>query len=679
MQLTGAYVAGHTSVALVVVAEDGDVRWLNEAARRLVTAFGGTWEGGGSPLGLLRTVRPGARWATLRWPSPVGGTRWWEVACRHLGTGDPAVLYEITDETERHRLNPGGHSAQWRLSRLESIAGMGTWEWTPLNGQVVWSDGLIRLFGLPVGAQLDLDAYRAMVHPEDRERMEETLAEALRSGDTFHYTHRLQLADRAEQRTFECFGEVVPDATGAPTRVIGTARDITEQSRARQELAFLAEHDPLTGVANRRRLTARLLECTRSDSGAALLLIDVDNFKDINDLRGHAVGDHVMKTLAGTLSARIGPDALLGRLGGDEFAVIAPGRDVESGLVLADSLCDTVTRAPIADDGWRLRVTVSIGVAGVAPGSDVETCLSQADLALYEAKRAGRNRARVFVPDQYDQAVRRVSLLQRVAAALDEDTMELDAQPIVDLRTGAVTRHELLIRLRDGLEPDLGPADFLPAAERSDLVLRLDRWVLERAVRALATPGARESELRLEVNMSARSLDDDELGGWILARLAAAGVEPARLGVEVTETAAVTGLGAARRLAVQLIDAGCGFALDDFGSGFGSFTYLKHLRFTSVKIGGDFVRQLDDNRVDRALVAAVIGVCQKLGMTTVAEQVDRPELVELLSALGVDHGQGYHLGRPRPLAELLGAAPGVRASAGPRAGAAGSGAAAPRR
>jgi EAL domain-containing protein (putative c-di-GMP-specific phosphodiesterase class I) len=157
--------------------------------------------------------------------------------------------------------------------------------------------------------------------------------------------------------------------------------------------------------------------------------------------------------------------------------------------------------------------------------------------------------------------------------------------------------------------------------------------------------------------MSARSLGDDELGGWLLATLRDARVEPERLGVEITETAAVTGLGAARRLATRLIDAGCGFALDDFGSGFGSFTYLKHLRFTSVKIGGDFVHQLDDNRIDRALVEAVVGVCKQLDIVTVAEQVERNELVELLRTLGVDHGQGFHLGRPRPLAELLRATP----------------------
>jgi EAL domain-containing protein (putative c-di-GMP-specific phosphodiesterase class I) len=184
-------------------------------------------------------------------------------------------------------------------------------------------------------------------------------------------------------------------------------------------------------------------------------------------------------------------------------------------------------------------------------------------------------------------------------------------------------------------------------------VLRLDRWVLARAVRALASERASRNGLRLEVNISARSLEDDELGEWILDELAGHGVEPDRLGLEITETTAITNLDAARRLVGRLTGAGCGFSLDDFGAGFGSFTHLKHLPFTAVKIAGEFVRRLDTDRVDRALVCAAVEVARELGMRTVAEQVDRPVLVERLRELGVHDGQGFHLGRPRPLVELL--------------------------
>ena len=331
--------------------------------------------------------------------------------------------------------------------------------------------------------------------------------------------------------------------------------------------------------------------------------------------------------------------------------MIVPGGTAAAALALAERLCESVSAATAVDP--TLHVTVSIGVTPIAAGQTPDATLAHADLAMYAAKGAGRNRARLFSEAQYRAAAHRVSLLQRVGAALEEGTMRLHAQPIVDLQTGVAVRHELLIRLHDGLEPALSPADFLPPAERTDLVLDLDRWVLERAVQALANPRAQAAGLRLEVNVSARSLENPDLGRWVLELLKKSEVAPDRLGLEITETTAIKSLDAARLLATRLTEAGCGFALDDFGAGFGSFSYLKYLPFTTVKIAGEFVRQVDDDDVDRALVSAVVGVAHQLGMRTVAEQVDRPALVTHLRALGVDDGQGFHLGRPRPLEGLL--------------------------
>lgn len=645
-------VARRTSVGLVVV-QDGAARWLNAAARDLVVPHGGAWQGAASVLPLLHGVRPGTRREAVRWPSPVGGTRWWGIACQVFDPAESALLYEISDETSLQMRDD--RNDRWRLDRLETMAGMGSWEWDPLSNGVEWSDSLLRLLGIPPGTDVSTIDFRRLVHADDRAAVEAALTEALRKGESFSYTVRLHTHDFSTVRTFECYGEVFTDATGAPVRVLGSARDVTDQHRARAELAFLAEHDPLTGIANRRRITGRLEECLADERGVALLLVDVDNFKDINDIRGHAAGDRVMRTLARTLGAHVGPDALLGRLGGDEFAVVVPACGAADALDLGERLCAAARDTTVPGEGSALRVTISVGVAAFRPGHDVESAMSQADLALYDAKGAGRDRARLFAPDQYDQALRRVSVLERVRAGLDHGTMTFDAQPIVDLRTGTAVRHELLIRLRDGLEPALGPAEFLPAAERTDLVLRLDRWVLERAIAALATPWALESHLRLEVNVSARSLDDPELGAWILSVLSRAHVDPRRLGLEITETAAIASIDAARDLARRLTRAGCGFTLDDFGAGFGSFSHLKHLPFTGIKIAGDFVRQLDSEPVDRALVGAVVGVAHQLGIVTVAEQVDRPPLVGQLRGLGVAQGQGYHLGRPKPLREVLAA------------------------
>ena len=653
--MTWDEIAAQADVALLVV-RDGAVQRSNPAALRLVEPYGAALD---DVLDRVAAVPSDGRTTTVRWPSPTGGTRWWDITRFPL---TPAgSLYVIVDESARYGEDAqslGPLTAQWRLDRLESMTATGTWQWSVRDGVVLWSESLLDLFGIPRGTPLDYAQYRSLLHPDDVAMIEETLATALRTLEPFSYTHRMVLGDRRTERVFECFGEVFADAAGVPSRVLGTARDVTEAYRARQELAFLADHDPLTGIANRRRITGWLAESAAKAGGAALLLVDIDNFKDINDLRGHAVGDRVIREVAHTITARLGPDVLLGRLGGDEFAVILPSTTAGVAMKLAETLCDVVGHTPVGDRVDAIRVTISVGVAIVGSGdsagtADVETALAHADLALYEAKRVGRNRARLFTPGQYEEAARRVSVLERVVSALDGGTMSLDAQPIVDLASGRTGRHELLIRLRDGLEPALGPAEFLPAAERTDLVLRIDRWVVERAVAALATPRARAEGLCFEVNVSARSLDDPELGGWILEQLKVAEVEPERLGLEITETAAISSLDAARFLARQLSGAGCGFTLDDFGAGYASFSHLKNLPFTAVKIAGEFVRQADADPVDRALITAVVGVARQLGMRTVAEHVDRRAMVAHLRTLGVDDGQGYLLGRPRPLGTLV--------------------------
>jgi diguanylate cyclase (GGDEF)-like protein len=655
--VTAAETARLATIGLVVVRGDGAewcVEWCNESARALVEPHGGDWSRPRPLRDLREGIRPGAQDVTVRWPSPTGSTRWWRVTCTVLEP-DRRLLYEITDRTSQFLIerSVGMPVAEWRLTRFEALTGMGSWVLNVPEARFDLSETLLELFGMPPRTPMSLAEFRSLIHADDLAMVDRIMGEALRTGRGFTAVHRMYLADRATLRTFEVRAFVNSDAEGVPIRMMGTARDITEEHRARSELAYLAEHDPLTGIANRRRITARLAECATQAAGATLLLIDIDHFKDINDLRGHAVGDRVIRRIAATVSANLGEGALLGRLGGDEFAVVLPGADPEQGIALGDKLCAAVAGDQVVDDDPTLRVTVSVGVNRLLPGEDVEIGLARADLALYAAKNTGRNRARHFTPEHYRQAVARVGLVTRLGDALDSGAMQLDAQPIVDLASGRAERWELLIRLRDGREPALGPAEFLPAAERNDLVLRLDRWVLTRAVRALASERAARRGLRLEVNISARSLEDDELGEWVLGELAAHGVEPARLGLEITETTAITNLDAARRLVGRLTGAGCGFSLDDFGAGFGSFSHLKHLPFTAVKIAGEFVRQLDTDRVDRALVCAAVEVARELGMRTVAEQVDRPELVERLREIGVHDGQGFHLGRPRPLLELL--------------------------
>jgi diguanylate cyclase (GGDEF)-like protein len=418
-----------------------------------------------------------------------------------------------------------------------------------------------------------------------------------------------------------------------------------------EDIVRMAEEDPLTGLPNRRMLTRELEHQLAVGGSGALLLLDLDNFKDINDLRGHPAGDRVMCSLSNLLKERLGDGHMLGRLGGDEFAVVLAGADETEALEVADRLRTAVAAVPLAGGAGATRITVSAGVAKFDSGESWQAVLANADLALYASKAAGRNRVTVYDQGHYMDTALRVTVLDRVRAALTNGHFALHAMPMVKLATGRTVGHELLLRLEDGRAPYLGPGEFLPAAERSDLVLDIDRWVAGTAIDALVEhpyPG-----LRFNINVSGRTLEDEDFGGFVLDRLAAAGVAPGRLGFEITETAAVTNLDAARSLAQQLRASGCRITLDDFGSGFGSFVHMKQLPITGVKIDGEFVRGIDYGSRDTVLVQGIVDIARGLGLSVVAEWVERSSQVDALARLGVRVAQGFHLGRPEPLTDLL--------------------------
>jgi diguanylate cyclase (GGDEF)-like protein len=419
----------------------------------------------------------------------------------------------------------------------------------------------------------------------------------------------------------------------------------------KEDLLRMVEEDPLTGLPNRRALTRALEHQLATGKGGALLLLDLDNFKDINDLHGHPTGDRVMCTLARLLRDRLGGGSTIGRLGGDEFAVVLGGASEQHAVAVADRLRTAVAAVPMVSGNGATRTTISAGVAGFDSGESWQAVLANADLALYASKAAGRNRVTVYQRGHYMDTALRVTVLDRVRAALVDGHLALHAMPMVKLIGGRVVGHELLLRLEDGRSPYLGPGEFLPAVERSDLVFDIDRWVAGTAIDALVQhpyPG-----LRFNVNVSGRTLEDEDFGGFVLDRLAAAGVAPGRLGFEITETAAVTNLDAARSLAQQLRASGCRITLDDFGSGFGSFVHLKQLPITGLKIDGEFVKGIDYGSRDTVLVQGIVDIARGLGLSVVAEWVERPTQVDALSRLGVRVAQGFHLGRPAPLKDLL--------------------------
>ncbi len=486
------------------------------------------------------------------------------------------------------------------------------------------------------------------------------------ASDITHPDDAAELASgRAEKRYLHASGHtvwvsvhatLVRDADGNASHVLCQIQDITDRRRFEERLQHLVDHDPLTGLYNRRRfeqeLDRQVAHGARYGDQGALLVLDLDNFKLVNDTLGHNAGDELIVSVAGLLKTHLRDSDVIARLGGDEFAVLLPTGGMREAEAVAVKLVRAIREEATVVGTRRVRrVTTSIGVAPVASGDVTgEELLINADLAMYEAKEAGRDRYAVYASGRHDPSrlEARMRWVERIRDALEDDRFVLHAQPILDLRTGEVAQHELLVRMVDDDGDVIPPGAFLQVAERFGLIQQIDRWVAGRALELIA-----EHDLRLTVNLSGRTLTDDGLLAELEQGFARTGADPARLTFEVTETAAVANIHLAREFAERLRTIGCRFALDDFGAGFGSFYYLKHLPFDYLKIDGEFVANCLESRTDQLVIRAVVDIAQGLGKETVAEFVGSEDLVQFLRSQGVDHAQGFHVGRPQPLAEVL--------------------------
>jgi len=452
---------------------------------------------------------------------------------------------------------------------------------------------------------------------------------------------------------------LVRDSSGVPRYCIKQLEDISDRKRFEGQLAYLADHDALTGLYNRRAFQRELEQRSAAGGdGGAVVVLDLDHFKDINDTLGHAAGDEVIVRVARLLAKRLRRTDVLGRLGGDEFAMLLSGVSrAEAEAVIAELLRVVREQSVVSDGGHPIGLTASAGIAlfdGSTPLS-AEELLVSADIAMYDAKEAGRDRHAISVEtEQRQQAMTdRMAWSQRMRDALERDSFVLYQQPVVDLRSGLPKSHELLLRMRGDNGDLIPPAAFLPIAERSGLITEIDRWVTHQAIATIAEQRLAGRSLRLAVNLSGASVSDPALLDMIERDLEALAPPAGSLIFEVTETAAIVNLDRARTFAATLAELGCELALDDFGAGFGSFYYLKRLPFDYLKIDGDFIRQLTSSHEDQLVVRAIVEIARGLGKRTVAEFVGDVETMTLLRELGVDDAQGFHIGRPAPLTELF--------------------------
>ncbi|MBM6405266.1 EAL domain-containing protein [Phycicoccus sp. CSK15P-2] len=446
---------------------------------------------------------------------------------------------------------------------------------------------------------------------------------------------------------------------GPEAEIVVNVVDISERRRYEERLSYLAGHDVLTGLPNRREFESVLAKheaiCERYGPRGSLLLIDLDHFKEVNDTFGHATGDQLIADVGGVLRAATRESDTVARIGGDEFAVLLPETDEVGAEAVAASLVEKVRDHCGALDATHRRVTASVGVvtfeAAVSHGSEA---MVLADMLMYDAKDAGRDGYVLCTTAEHrrPRIGARMEWRTKIENALEQDGFEVFLQPILDVAQSRVTRAEALVRMWDGDEL-VPPGRFVYVAELSGLAPRLDAWVLRRSVELLSRLQEEDPEFQLEVNVSGQSIGHPDVEAALLGALEEFGVSPGTVVLEVTETAAVGDMAAAKGFAERLHAVGTDFALDDFGAGYGSFYYLKHLVFDLVKIDGEFVTNAHRSFHDRQLLSSIVDVARKLGKGTVAEFVATSDEYELVAGLGVDYAQGYFIGKPAPYSEFV--------------------------
>ncbi len=444
------------------------------------------------------------------------------------------------------------------------------------------------------------------------------------------------------------------DSNNQNAAILSVGLDMTEEREAEKRVVWLAEHDPLTDLCNRRKFTEEfeksLQTAIRYQHNNSLLFLDLDSFKDINDTSGHRAGDELLQSVATTLEKVTRFTDLVARLGGDEFAILLPESDMAGAEVLAKKIIHELAQIDLSYGKVKHKVSTSIGIVHF-PLQDASTheLLGFADLAMYKAKASGKGTFHTFSADDktQDQLETRVFWKHQIEDALENNNFILYYQPILNIESTKITHYEVLIRMRDAATGEIRlPGKFIQIAEEVGLIHRIDHFVLRHGMMKLATLQQQDDSLKLAINLSGAVIDDPELLPLLKKYMAEYHVKPEGLIFEVTETAAVSNLQQAKALMTEIKKLGCQFSLDDFGVGFASFNYMRELPVDIIKIDGIFIKDLDKNADDQLFVKALIDVAKGLGKKTIAEFVENQKILDLLGTYGVDYAQGYHIGRP---------------------------------
>ena len=480
---------------------------------------------------------------------------------------------------------------------------------------------------------------------------------AIAQGTQESYRHeaRLRCKDGRERSILWLHSSL---STEGSSQLLSTGLDITESKQLERNLSWLADHDSLTALFNRRRFEQELEDAlnwaNRHKVMGALLYIDLDNFKDINDSCGHQVGDIILRKVASTLTVLTkdidtSAHLICARLGGDEFAILLRNIDEESASILSERILDKLYQIRHEEDNFKFQLTCSIGVA-TFPGieSSSTELLSNADFAMYQAKLLGRNQFYLFKEDDShrEKINHRLIWREKIETALKDERFVLHYQPILNIQTRKISHYETLIRMLDDDDKLISPSLFINVAERLGLIQEIDHFILRSAIKKQAELLRQGYDIKLAINLSGKAFDDPELTNIVHQSIMENHARAENLIFEITETAAVTDIVSAEKIMTEIQSLGCQFALDDFGVGFSSFYYLRELPVEYVKIDGSFVNDLPSNTDNQILVKALSEVAIGFNKLSVAEFVDSLQTLNILSEAKVNFAQGYFIGKP---------------------------------
>ena len=496
-----------------------------------------------------------------------------------------------------------------------------------------------------------------------RQAAEDPVKQCLRDGTVVSLANHTVLIKRDGQEiSIEDSAAPIHDRDGKIIGIVMVFHDCSNERQLKHQLSHQASHDSLTGLANRRKFELCLEEVLTSakkyDLSHALIYLDLDQFKVVNDTCGHVAGDELLSQISVVLKAGVRETDILARLGGDEFGILLEKSTLENAKSVAEKLRQSIRNFRFVWQDKTFEIGASIGLTDItAESEDSASLLSAADVACYAAKEMGRNRIHVYTDGDTDLAKRQGEMqwVSRIKQALDENRLCLYGQAIVPVidNNNEASHYEILVRMLDEQGELIPPGAFLPAAERYNLMPAIDRWVINNAFSGYANLGCSQtkSQCQLSINLSGTSLNDDDFLEYIHTQFKEHNVPPKNISFEITETAAVANLAKAIHFMNDLKSIGCRFSLDDFGSGISSFAYLKNLPVDYLKIDGSFVKDMVDDPIDRAMVESITKIGHVMGLKTIAEYVETKEILEELQKIGVDYAQGYGIGKPKPLSE----------------------------